>query len=108
MITIDENVSIFEHKNVEVVIILQENKNFIKDFSDSPRNEGGLGGFSFPLISDINSTLFNLFGIKFSSEGINIIIADDEKYLRDKKYLPIGDDMMNIDSLIDFVESNRL
>ena len=106
LIIIEENITFFEKKGIEVIIILPETKNYIKDFAETSRNEGGLGGFSFPMISDINATLSNLFGVKSALDGFNIIVADDEKCLKDKRFFEIQN-IPYIDDLLQLVESNR-
>lgn len=67
LLRIEEKLPAFIAKHTDVVIVSPESKHYLKKLAESPHTEGGLGGVSFRLVSDINSVGASLYGISGTS-----------------------------------------
>lgn len=73
----EEKLPSFIAKHTDVVIVSPESKHYLKKLAESPHSDGGLGGVSFRLVSDINSVGASLYGISgtCSSQATLYILA---------------------------------
>jgi alkyl hydroperoxide reductase subunit AhpC len=63
LVGLQEKKHAFETKHIDIVVVSPESKHYLKKMAESPHSEGGLGGVSFPLVSDLNSVAASLYGI---------------------------------------------
>ncbi len=88
----------YQDINAEVLGISVDSKYSHLAWSKSPRKAGGLGGLSFPLISDLTKELSCTYGVLIPEEGValrGLFIIDPKGVLRQITIndLPIGRDV---------------
>jgi len=69
LLQMEEKMPAFIAKHTDVVIVSPESKHYLKTLAESPHTEGGLGGVSFELVSDMNSVAAGLYGITSSASS---------------------------------------
>jgi alkyl hydroperoxide reductase subunit AhpC len=67
LLHLEEKMHSFVAKHADVVVVSPESKHFLKKLAESPHTEGGLGGVSFRLVSDLNAVAASLYGIAGSA-----------------------------------------
>jgi alkyl hydroperoxide reductase subunit AhpC len=62
----------FKAINAEVIGCSVDSQFSHLTFNNTPRNKGGLGGCSFPLVSDLTKKIATEYGVLIESEGITL------------------------------------
>lgn len=70
LLGLDENIDEFKKRQVHVLAISSDSIYAHIEWLRTPREEGGVQGISFPLLSDIKKDLARAFGILNEDEGV--------------------------------------
>jgi len=69
LLALEEKMPSFVAKHADVVVVSPESKHYLKRLEESPHTEGGLGGITYRLVSDLNSVAASLYGISPSADA---------------------------------------
>lgn len=106
-----EKVEEFERRNTQVVGCSVDSCNSHLAWLHTPKNKGGIAGVNYPLVSDLNKTISQSYGVLVPNEGIayrGLFLIDREGIVRHQVVndLPLGrsvDEAIRIlDALISF------
>jgi len=114
IIAFSDRIKEFQEINTEVVGISTDSHFSHLAWINQPRKQGGLGGLSYPLVSDFNKTISRDYGVLIEEAGIalrGLFLIDPEGVLRQMSVndLPVGrsvDETLRLIKAFQFVEKH--
>lgn len=104
----------FEARNTQVIGVSVDSKFSHHAWLNTPRNQGGIQGVTYPVVSDINKTISRDYDVLFEDAGIayrGLFLIDKEGIVRHQVIndLPLGrsiDEALRMIDALQFFEKN--
>jgi peroxiredoxin (alkyl hydroperoxide reductase subunit C) len=114
IIAFDKVLSQFEEKNAQVIGVSVDSHFTHWAWKNTPRDQGGIGPISFPLVSDLNKSISRDFGVLLEDAGIalrGLFLIDKEGVVRHALVndLPLGrsvDEALRVLAALQFTEEH--
>lgn len=104
----------FKKRNTEVIGVSVDSKFTHRAWANTPREEGGITGLNYPLVSDLNKSIARDYGVLLEGPGIalrGLFIINAEGVLKHAtiNHLDLGrnvDEVLRLLDAIDYSEQN--
>jgi len=110
ILAFSDAIEAFRKRDTEVVGVSVDSHFSHWAWANTPRKEGGIQGIAYPLVSDLNKTIAQDYGVLLGAgvalRGLFIIDADEKQTLRHVTIndLPLGRNVDEVLRLLDAIE----
>lgn len=107
IIAFQQKLDAFQDRNTEVLAVSVDSKNAHLAWLNTPRNEGGIQGVEYPLVSDITKNISRAYNVLREDAGValrGLFLIDEEGILR---AFSVNDDPLgrNVDEALRLVDA---